>query len=276
LTESDWLPPRQRTYPLAGLAAQIVKHDEYRFLVDCGEGTQRQIMQSGAGFKNLNRILLTHGHLDHILGLAGLLSTFMRWEAIDEVQVYGGRSTLDRVEDLIYRVVLRGARPHTRLSFIDVKPGKIVEDDSFELSAFPVSHRGSDAGAGSGAGLGRGAGVLVRSTSQNSASLNRNWSDRIALNRPGLIVFEPEWEAWVRRISPSGRVFSKKSWPVARSSSQSSCLRNSRNSSQLDVFTERRRPQAPAPVLLHRASCAARPRRRARTEGARRREHLGS
>jgi len=33
-----------------GLSAAIVSHDEYRFLVDCGEGTQRQILQSGAGF----------------------------------------------------------------------------------------------------------------------------------------------------------------------------------------------------------------------------------
>jgi ribonuclease Z len=85
-----------------GLAAQVVKHDEYRFLIDCGEGTQRQILQSGLGFKNLNRILLTHGHLDHILGLGGLLSTFLRWEAVSELEIYGGRSTLDRVHDLLY------------------------------------------------------------------------------------------------------------------------------------------------------------------------------
>jgi len=62
-----------------GLSAQVVMHDEYRFLIDCGEGTQRQILQSGLGFKRLNRILITHGHLDHILGLAGLISTFARW-----------------------------------------------------------------------------------------------------------------------------------------------------------------------------------------------------
>src|ERR671922_237606 len=71
-----------------GLSAQIVKHDEYRFLIDCGEGTQRQILQSGTGFKNLTRILLTHGHLDHILGLGGLLSTFLRWEAIEELDIF--------------------------------------------------------------------------------------------------------------------------------------------------------------------------------------------
>ena len=70
-----------------GLSSLIVKHDEHRFMVDCGEGTQRQILKSGVGFKHLNHILLTHGHLDHILGLAGLLSTFMRWEAIDEVNI---------------------------------------------------------------------------------------------------------------------------------------------------------------------------------------------
>jgi ribonuclease Z len=85
-----------------------------------------------------------HSHLDHILGLGGLLSTFMRWEAIEEVEIYGGRSTLDRVEDLIYRVVLRGARPPMRLTFVDVKPGRLMEDDAFELIAFPVTHRGGE------------------------------------------------------------------------------------------------------------------------------------
>ena len=83
------------------LPALVVKHDEYRFLVDCGEGTQRQILQSGIGFKRLNDILITHGHLDHILGLAGLLSTFMRWETIDELRIHGGRSALDRISDLL-------------------------------------------------------------------------------------------------------------------------------------------------------------------------------
>lgn len=126
------------------LSAHVVLHKEYRFLVDCGEGTQRQLLKSGLGFKRLNKVLLTHSHLDHILGLGGLLSTFMRWETIEEVEIFGGRSTLDRVEDLIYRVVLRGARPPMRLSFVDVKPGRLLEDDSFELIAFPVMHRGGE------------------------------------------------------------------------------------------------------------------------------------
>lgn len=127
-----------------GLSAQIIKHDEYRFLVDCGEGTQRQILQSGAGFKNLTRILLTHGHLDHILGLGGLLSTFLRWEAIEELDIFGGRSTLDRVHDLIYGVVLRGNQPPMPLRLNEIKPGLFFETDDFTVTAFSVTHRGPD------------------------------------------------------------------------------------------------------------------------------------
>jgi ribonuclease Z len=127
-----------------GLSALIVKHDEYRFLVDCGEGTQRQILQAGVGFKNLTRILLTHGHLDHILGLGGLLSTFLRWEAIEELDIFGGRTTLDRVHDLLYGVVLRGNTAPMPLRLNEIKAGMFFETDDFTVSAFSVTHRGPD------------------------------------------------------------------------------------------------------------------------------------
>ena len=119
-------------------------HDEYRFLVDCGEGTQRQIMKSGLGFKRLNKILITHGHLDHILGLAGLLSTFSRWETIEDLEIYAGGWALERIRDLLYGVVLRGARPPIDIQFREVKPGLIFNANDFTVSAFPVYHRGPD------------------------------------------------------------------------------------------------------------------------------------
>jgi ribonuclease Z len=127
-----------------GLSALVVSHNEYRFLIDCGEGTQRQILQSGIGFKRLTRILLTHGHLDHILGLGGLLSTLLRWESIDELQIYGGKSTLERVHTLLYDVVLRGNQPPMPLVLNEIKPGVIFDAEDFTVTAFPVTHRGPD------------------------------------------------------------------------------------------------------------------------------------
>ncbi len=127
-----------------GLSAQVVKHNEYRFLIDCGEGTQRQILRSGIGFKRLNKILITHGHLDHILGLGGLLSTFLRWEAINEIEILGGKWALERIRDLLFRVVLRGRRPPMPLHLTEIKPGVIFEAGDFSVSAFSVYHRGPD------------------------------------------------------------------------------------------------------------------------------------
>ena len=125
-----------------GLSAQVVMVKNHRFLIDCGEGTQRQLLKSGIGFKRINRILITHGHLDHILGLGGLMSTFMRWESIDALEIWGGRWALDRVQDLVYGVVLRGAKPSMPLHLIDVKPGVLMEEKDFTVSAVSVVHRG--------------------------------------------------------------------------------------------------------------------------------------
>ncbi|MGD2205666.1 MAG: ribonuclease Z [Anaerolineae bacterium] len=124
-----------------GLPAAIVLHKEYRLLLDCGEGTQRQLLRSGLGFRRLDKILLTHGHLDHILGLGGLASTFSRWEIIDRLQIYGGKWALERVEALM-QVVFGRYRPPIRLELVDLEPGVVMEDDSFQLTAFPVTHRG--------------------------------------------------------------------------------------------------------------------------------------
>jgi len=124
-----------------GLSAAIVMHEDQRFLLDCGEGTQRQILRSGLGFKHLDKVLLTHGHLDHILGLGGLVSTFARWEATNYLSIYGGGWALERVRDLM-NVVLRGGEVQLKIDFQEVRTGLIWKHHGLSIHAFPVQHRG--------------------------------------------------------------------------------------------------------------------------------------
>ena len=61
------------------------------------------------------------------------------------MEIYGGAATLERVRDLIFRVVLRGGDTSSfKVKFVPIKPGVIFEDDSFFIQAFPVTHRGPD------------------------------------------------------------------------------------------------------------------------------------
>lgn len=126
-----------------GLSSALVMVNEHRFLIDCGEGTQRQILRSGLGFRRLDKILLTHGHLDHILGLGGLASTLGHWEALEELNIYGGGPAIGRVHGLMEVVFGAGNIPNAGVSLNLLEEGLLFEDRHFTLTAFPVVHRGA-------------------------------------------------------------------------------------------------------------------------------------
>jgi ribonuclease Z len=125
------------------LTSQMILAGEHRFLIDCGEGTQRQILKSGLGFKRLNKVLLTHGHLDHILGLGGLVSTLARWEDLEQIEIWGGEPTLERVHNLIHKVVFMGQELPIPLHLHPLERDRVFfEGKKFTLQAFPVKHQG--------------------------------------------------------------------------------------------------------------------------------------
>ena len=58
-----------------GLPALLLRAGGERILFDCGEGTQQQLLRS-VGLPELDAVFITHFHLDHWLGLLGMLKTF--------------------------------------------------------------------------------------------------------------------------------------------------------------------------------------------------------
>jgi ribonuclease Z len=125
-----------------GLPALIVLHRHRRFLVDCGEGTQRQLLKSGLGFRRLDCVLLTHPHLDHLLGIGGLIASLALLEAGHSLTVYGGAAALRAVRSLLSEVVWPAGPPRFEIRNVVIEPGAIIEDDHLRVRAFPVTHRG--------------------------------------------------------------------------------------------------------------------------------------
>ena len=114
----------------------------YRILIDCGEGTQRQLLRSGAGFRRLDRLLLTHGHFDHILGIPGLFSTLRLRQSTDVMTIHGSARTLDVVVQMLAGLWGEGRAP-IPLQLVPLT-NQVFDAGEFAISCFPVRHRDTD------------------------------------------------------------------------------------------------------------------------------------
>ncbi len=123
-------PSRRR-----GLPATLVRRGGDRLLVDCGEGTQRQLMRS-VGLIELEELLITHFHADHVLGLPGMLKTFALRQRERELTVYGPRG-LGRLFELLQPVIGRLTFP---LTLVELEPNDELERDGYRICAFDVDH----------------------------------------------------------------------------------------------------------------------------------------
>jgi len=105
-------------------------------LLDCGEGTQRQMMRFGTGF-GLQAIFVTHLHADHFLGIVGLLRTMGLQGREEALRIYGPPGAQDVLRTAAHLGVARIPFP---LSIVEMAPGDAVPFGEYEIQAFPVRH----------------------------------------------------------------------------------------------------------------------------------------
>lgn len=120
-----------------GLPATLIRRGGERILVDCGEGTQRQLIKS-VGLAELDVILITHLHVDHWLGLPGMIKSFELRDRERPLHVYGPKGLRGAIEGL--RFIL--GRVKFGLYVHELEPWEDIEADGYTLSAIPVRHRG--------------------------------------------------------------------------------------------------------------------------------------
>lgn len=122
-------------------SAQVLDVRGRLFLVDCGEGAQRQFCRQRLSFDRIDAIFISHIHGDHVFGLPGLLSTIGLATSRKSIKVFGPQA-LGAI--LKFYLSYYGDQIGIKVDFIPVKtkgPQVIFENKFLTVEAFPLNHR---------------------------------------------------------------------------------------------------------------------------------------
>ena len=118
-----------------GSPATLLIRGGERILVDCGEGTQRQLMRS-VGLARIGMILLTHLHGDHYLGLPGLLKTYSLLGREEPLLLFGPSGLYELLRDA-ERLV---GRPRFPFLVEEVGECTVLETEDYWLKTAATEH----------------------------------------------------------------------------------------------------------------------------------------
>jgi ribonuclease Z len=125
-------PTKERNHP----GVLLVRKGE-GILFDCGEGIQRQLKVAGIKPTIISKILITHWHGDHVLGLPGLLQTISASGYSGNLEVYGPKGTKKRIALMKETFASKELIP---FSVKEVSKGKICEEDEYALHTAEMKH----------------------------------------------------------------------------------------------------------------------------------------
>ncbi|MBI3623074.1 ribonuclease Z [Candidatus Pacearchaeota archaeon] len=131
LGTADQIPSADRNH-----TAILLGYEGENILVDCGEGTQRQFRKAGLNPCKITKILITHWHGDHVLGLPGLLSTLSLSGYNKKLTIYGPKGTKEFVKEML-RVF--GFKRNYEIIAEDIH-GKFFDNGNFYLEAEEMEH----------------------------------------------------------------------------------------------------------------------------------------
>jgi len=113
----------------------LLNYKEESILIDCGEGTQRQFRKAKINPGRITRLLITHWHGDHILGLPGLFQTLALNKYQKTLYIYGPKGTKRYIEE-IFKLFVHD-RIKTEVQEVD---GKFLETKDFYIIAKRLNH----------------------------------------------------------------------------------------------------------------------------------------
>lgn len=127
--------------PNRNLSSLFLNYRGKKILIDCGEGTQVSMRMKNCGFKDIDLILITHLHGDHIIGLIGLLSTMGNSGKVADLTIVGPRGITEAMNAI---KILIEYLPY-KINIIEDPQDKVTLNDhpvlkDLEISTLELDH----------------------------------------------------------------------------------------------------------------------------------------
>lgn len=129
--------PAKNSYP----TAQALQMQGHLFLIDCGEGTQRQLRKAQIKFSGIHRIFISHLHGDHFFGLIGLISTYQLMGREAPLFIYSPKGLKKIINLQLAYTCHTSSYPIEFIELNSSAPEKIWEDDTISVQTIPLKHR---------------------------------------------------------------------------------------------------------------------------------------
>jgi len=133
LGSSCMIPTKKRNH-----SAYFLTYKNEGILFDCGEGTQRQFKFANIKPTKITKLIISHWHGDHVLGIPGLLETLSASEYSKTLEIYGPPETLKKIK-LLNKVF--ESYKNIKYKIIEIKKeGLFFENETFKLEAYKLDH----------------------------------------------------------------------------------------------------------------------------------------
>ncbi|MCR4327020.1 MAG: ribonuclease Z [Nanoarchaeota archaeon] len=132
LGTADQIPSKGRNH-----TSILINFNEENVLVDCGEGTQRQFRKAELNPCKITRILITHWHGDHVLGLPGLLSTLASSGYNKTLFIYGPKGIDEKIRKMLE---VFNFYKNYEIKVKEVESGVLLDQKDFFISCEEMEH----------------------------------------------------------------------------------------------------------------------------------------
>lgn len=115
----------------------LLELPEGKILIDCGEGTMRQMLCHCGSCENLLTVFLTHHHIDHIYGIGGVVYGALQHTNLKVLRIAGPQNAIQNARSLIEVV---GSHLINRLEWLVLVHGSVITSESYECICFHTFH----------------------------------------------------------------------------------------------------------------------------------------